>query len=306
MIREISVEEIDNLESLIHIYLEHKKEDFVTLETVKKQMHSGIEKENHQILCEYDSKDRAKGFLVLNQKAKRFPIVFGNWDFRVEKNLLDYAFNKLSTTSSYIILESGYPTPWISEQLSEHAISLGFVKHDRVYMRLEPIDLDALPELPISADLEYINFTETMTEEVSKLVFKCVDRTVDQELFPSVYGTIKSTTKFHQQLLSGDFGTHKPWYSWILYSGKDYIGASFHTTWGDDTGGVMHIVIDPDYRQKGLGRSLLTHSLRSLLKADSNLTKVELAVTLDNPAKLLYDSLGFKVLNKFSTYLWKR
>ena len=94
MIREISVEEINNLDSLISIYLAHKKEDFVTLETVKKQMHSGIEKGNVQVLCDYDSEDVAKGFLVLNQKMKRFPIVFGNWDFRVEKNLLDYAFNK--------------------------------------------------------------------------------------------------------------------------------------------------------------------------------------------------------------------
>ncbi len=55
MIREISVEEIDNLDSLTSIYLAHKKEDFVTLETVKKQMHSGIEKGNVQVLCDYDS-----------------------------------------------------------------------------------------------------------------------------------------------------------------------------------------------------------------------------------------------------------
>ena len=68
----------------------------------------------------------------------------------------------------------------------------------------------------------------------------------------------------------------------------------------------MHIVIDPEYRQQGLGRALLSHSIHSLLRVNPSITKIELAVTMSNPAKILYESLGFRILNDASTFVWKR
>jgi ribosomal protein S18 acetylase RimI-like enzyme len=75
----------------------------------------------------------------------------------------------------------------------------------------------------------------------------------------------------------------------------------------DETGGLMQIVIDPEYRQQGLGKTLLCHSLSTLLRINPSVNKITLAVTLsNNPAKRMYDSLGFRVLNDWSIFIWKQ
>ncbi|MGY5859982.1 MAG: GNAT family N-acetyltransferase [Candidatus Thorarchaeota archaeon] len=303
MIREISSEEIGMLDTLVQKYVGHMKEKGVTPETVMDQMQAGLSRETQAILVEENYQGDAVGFLVINLNADRMPILFADWNFKIEKKLLDYAFKKLSQTSTHISFESGYPTSWMTDELPSYATSLGFVKHDRVYMQLQPIDFDLLSRDALGAEYEYIPFEEKMIKEISKLVFKSVDGTTDQELFPFVYGTIPLTEKFHTRLLAGTFGTHEPFYSWVLRENTQNRGVCFLTTRGD-TGFVMHIVIDSEFRQQGLGKDLLCHSLLSLLRIKPSVNKLELAVTMSNPAMRMYESLGFRVLNDSSTFVW--
>lgn len=305
MVRAISADEVDKLESLIQKYVDHQIQEGVTSETVIDQMKSGIERESVQVVIEDDSNGVPLGFLIIKFGTDRLPILFANWNFEVERRLLDFAFNKLSKSASHISFESGWPTPWLSDELSEYAIRLGFVKVGRGYMRLQPIVIDLLIADSLDEEFEFIPFERSMVEEISKLVFTCVDGTVDQSLFPYVYGSIPKIEKFTYDLLDGIFGIHAPSYSWVLQENEKNIGACFLTT-NENKGFVMHIVIHPQYRQQGLGRALLAHSMHSLIQHNPTITKFELALTLSNPAKRLYESLGFKILNDASTYVWQR
>lgn len=107
------------------------------------------------------------------------------------------------------------------------------------------------------------------------------------------------------KFLEGSFGTHKPFYSWVLRKNDWNIGACLLRI-NDETRFLMHIIIDPEFRRRGLVRALLCHSLYSLLRVNPSINKVELAVTMLNPARLLYESLGFKILNDSSTYVWEK
>ena len=171
-------------------------------------------------------------------------------------------------------------------------------------MKLKRNDFQPTSDLPDGVNL--LPFTDSMIEEITRLVFKSVDGSSDQDLFPFSYGTYDTTLGFHQQLSNGDFGTHKHSYSWVLKEGDKSVGVCFMTTRGNDTGFVMHLAIAPECRQRGLGRVLLVHSLQNLFKIESELTKVELAVTLSNPATVLYESVGFNKVNDSSTYVWKK
>jgi len=305
MVREISRYEIDMLDVLIQKYVAHKKEDGVTPDTVKGQMQRGLTKETHLVLMDETTEGDALGFLVINLESDRIPVLFADWNFEIEKKLLDYAFNKLSATCSHISFESGYPTPWLTDELSSYVITLGFVKHTRAFMQLMPIDKEILTKCATRDELEFVPFEENMVSEISKLVFKCVDGTTDQDLFPFVYSTTELVEKFLQDFISGSFGTHEPYYSWVLRENTGNIGACFLMT-NEETGGLMHIVIDPEYRQQGLGKTLLCHSLSTLLRINPSVNRITLAVTLSNkPAIRIYDSLGFKVLNDASTFVWK-
>jgi len=305
MVREISIVDIDELEALIERYVNHQNEKGITLDSVKKQMTSGIIKKTHQVLMEEDTNGVAQGFLVINLDSDRLPILFANWNFEVERELLDFTFKKLSTTSSHISFESGWPTPWLTDELASYAITLGFVKYGRGYMRLEPIDKDRFSKVSIGEEFEFIPFDESMVEEISRLIFKCVNGTVDQDIWPSIYSTIPKIEQFLIKFLEGSFGIHEPFYSWVLRKKEQNIGACFLMT-NENTGFLMHIVIDPGYRQRGLGKALLCYSLHSLLRVTPSVTKIELAVTMSNPAKLLYESLGFRILNESSTFVWKK
>ena len=305
MARAITAEEIGKLDLLIRNYVTHKKEVGVTPDTVKKQMKSGITKETHQVLCEENSAGVAQGFLVINLNADRLPIIFADWNFETEKRLLDYAFQKLSPTASHISFESGWPTPWLTEELSSYAISLGFTKYGRGYMQLQPIDKDSFSKTKIGDEFELIPFDESMVEGISKFVFKCVDGTIDQDIWPSIYISITTIELFLDKFLKGSFGKHEPFYSWVLRQNEQNIGACFLMS-NEETGFLMHIVIDPDYRQQGLGKALLSHAIYSLLRVNPSITKIELAVTMSNPAKIMYESLGFRILNDASTFVWKR
>ena len=303
MISVINETALDDLDALIERYLRHKEESEVTAETIKHQMQSGISEQRTEIVVNYDDSGVARGFLVYGSKSNRFSIIFADWNFAIEKELVDYAFEHHSKHTSNITFESGYPTPWISEELSKYAGSLGFVKHDRGYMRLEPIEVDSPSN--VDGNLSLVNFNSSQIETVSQLIFRCVNDTIDQDLFPYVYGTVDLIKQFKKDLLDGKWGTHKSNYSWVLYNNDSPIGACFMTA-HEQTGFVMHIAIDPIHRQRGLGTYLLKHSIQALQETDSNISRIELAVTLSNPALRMYKSIGFRILNESSSYVWKK
>ncbi|MHA1964951.1 MAG: GNAT family N-acetyltransferase [Candidatus Thorarchaeota archaeon] len=299
MARELNVEDLDEFVSLLQLYTEHLGKSPSTVDELKTQLHSGISNGSRYIIGVHSDTGEALGILIHNPGMNQISLFFAKSVFEVEKELFDMMFSKFSESSPTLIFESGYPTPWISSEFSEYAVQCGFVKHDRWYMRLQWTDFLAPPDLLANANI--LPLTESMIEKISTLVFRSVDGTIDQDLFPFVYGTYESTLKFHRQLYNGDFGTHKPSYSWVMKENDDYIGACFMTTWG-----VMHLAIAPEHRQRGLGRVLLVHSLHNLFKIEPELKWIDLVVTISNPATALYESLGFKKVNDSSTYVWKK
>ncbi|MHA2024883.1 MAG: GNAT family N-acetyltransferase [Candidatus Thorarchaeota archaeon] len=303
MVTELKPENLSDIRPLLQKYVDHISDSITTIEGQMNWFHTGLSNGNLCILCEYDESDNAIGFLVHSIKSGSTAVIFAGWNFQIERLLFDDAFNRFSPDASFLTFESGYPTPWISGDLAAYALEVGFSKYDRQYMRIErsnePLTID------LGNQVNIIQYSDSMLEEVSELVFKSVDGTDDQDLFPYVYGTYETTLQFHTNLTRGDFGTHKESYSWVLEKDETLIGSCFMLGRKADTGGVMHISILPKYRRQGLGRSLLTHSIANLYLVEPDITGIDLAVTSSNPAILLYESLGFVKVNDSSTYVWR-
>jgi len=305
MVRKLRVSEIENLDALIRKYVEHQIERGVTPDTVKQQMKVGIKNETHEVLIIEDDTETVLGFLVININSDRLPILFANWNYAVEKLLLEHAFNKLSKHCTHISFESGWPTPWISEELFSYATDLGFVKHERAYMQLYPIEQKIFSKSTLSDDFGFVPFVDSKVDEISRLIFKCVDGTADQDIWPSFFISVQKIVDFLSKMLDGEYGKHEDFYSWILQDRDKDVGVSLLVS-NEETGFLVQIAVDPEYRRQGLGRILLQHSIQSLVRINPLITKIELAVTESNPAMLLYDSLGFKTLNSSITFVWKR
>lgn len=305
MIQIITPENLSVLRPLIENYLKHIGDsDFfeLPLEQQLKWYSEGITEGTLLILASYDQSGNSNGFLVYNMNQHRSPIIFANGDFKVEKTLFDNLFRRFSNTVPYLLFDSGYPIPWISRELSNYLVSSGFTEYPREYMRLE--QLREVHQIRLRDEFEFVQCSESLLELVSRMVLRCVEGTDDQAIFPFVYGTYESILKFHTRLFKGSFGTHKESYSWVLMNGEKPVGSSFMITDGGDTGHVMHLAIDPNYRRQGLGRLLLVHSIKNLYNVEDALKYVDLAVTERNPAMHLYKSLGFKRVNDMSSYVW--
>lgn len=66
--------------------------------------------------------------------------------------------------------------------------------------------------------------------------------------------------------------------------------------WYDDGAWVLTVGLADRARGRGLGRALLVHALRGTREA--GLASLGLSVTEGNPARALYDSLGFRLVGR--------
>ncbi len=84
--------------------------------------------------------------------------------------------------------------------------------------------------------------------------------------------------------------------------------AAYCIVWTDEIAKLGHfepVGTHPDFQRKGLGRSLLLHSLGRL--KSEGMTEADVCTYYDNePAIRLYESVGFRIVKKLFTYKRKR
>jgi ribosomal protein S18 acetylase RimI-like enzyme len=73
---------------------------------------------------------------------------------------------------------------------------------------------------------------------------------------------------------------------WIL------IGQDFSTLKPVQTAGIFSLYVNPEYRSSGIGRKLINYAITELKQ--QGYQQVQLYVFTGNPAKRLYEQLGFK------------
>ncbi len=113
--------------------------------------------------------------------------------------------------------------------------------------------------------------------------------------FPGAYHTAQQITELSKEKN-------------IIYTIKDgrYLLGYLHAEAQDapPNGYVHFLAIDPAARRKGLGKNLLGHSLNWFFN-DKNLKTVTLTVKDDNPARKLYESVGFVLEYSGNGMTWK-
>jgi len=98
--------------------------------------------------------------------------------------------------------------------------------------------------------------------------------------------------------LSGKYGRFVSDASfWIEDNGKA-ISATLVTLWKDEPL-LAFSITDPDYQRKGFASFLIRKTMKAM--ADLGYSYLDLGVTLGNPAKFLYEKLGFEVLSKVTS-----
>ncbi len=298
MIRKIKDDELDVIDPIITKF--SQESDSVPpnfAETVKTSVKDG----KAFLYGAFTDNNNLNGIGLFGNVSKRLSFVYASGNADLEIELIDTIFNTHSDECQYI--HAGGPS--VTEAISHHLVELGFRKLDRAYMTLSRKAVEAIDNPELSDGMKLEVYDNSKIDELSNVVFNSNDGHIDQIVFPNFFGTIENCKALIVNIEKSVYGEYKKPYSWLLIENNQIIGACFMTIRNKgDTGYIPDIVIDPDYRGKGLGKAVLIHSMKEILAGESDIVKIDLDVTLENNATFLYKSLGYETIREYSMYTW--
>lgn len=298
MITQLCIDNIDDISDLVEALTKTYPPEGLPPRPLIDLIKEAIEKGNAEIHVSRSNGKEASGFVSLGLVSNSISLLYSDNE-EEKKKLFSFAFEKLRDSGKPVRLGG----PWINGILSDYAMSLGFRKFDRKFMIAdrESIEAYSLEELPDGYSVAL--YSDEVEDPTADLMFKANENNIDVLVFPEFFGTIELCKRLIDNTKNNRYGQWKENISKILLHEERIIGICLLTLRGE-YGYIPDIAIDPEYRRRGLGRYLLVKSLQDLLANEKQLTGISLDVTLENPARYLYESLGFKDVREYSMYSW--
>jgi ribosomal protein S18 acetylase RimI-like enzyme len=125
----------------------------------------------------------------------------------------------------------------------------------------------------------------------------------DRRIHPDVH-CVDDCEQFVSNAACGTFGTTQDRYHRILSRGGKAAGIVLGCEVAPENGFVLQVAVRPEFQGQGLGTRLLqelAHEFRV-----SSLPRIALGVTASNPARRLYERLGFEPRRAVDSYVWWR
>lgn len=299
MIRKIEENELDLIEPILTKYSQETDSGVPPnfMDSVKTSVKEG----KAFLYGVFSDSDDLEGIGLFGNVSKRLSFIYANNTSDLEIALVDTIFKNHSSNNSR--LQAG--GPWVTNAISKHLVKLGFKKLDRASMTLSRSAIETLEIPSLAKDMNFEVYDNSQIDELSQIIFKGNDNHVDQLVFPMFFGNVNDCKTLVEAIEKSVYGEYRKPYSWLLKKNSHIIGACFMTILKTgDTGYIPDIVIDPEYQGTGLGKALIVHSMKELADGESDIAKIDLDVTLENNAKFLYSSLGYKTVREYSIYTW--
>lgn len=300
MIREIDKAHLDDIDSIISCY--RKKSEVPVPENFEELIKTGVSDEKVYAYGEYTKEGTLHGIAIFGKEMSRIRFIFAESNPEIERRLVRTLFDRFSNEYSHIISMG----QWITEGIAKHFTDIGLVEYPRANMSLEREIVMSQVDPILPENMCLVTYSKSDRDAIADLQFRCYDGTVDQIAIPMFFGSPKICYQGLETLESGRFGEFRDGLSWILQVEDSPIGYCIITCQGGDTGYIASIGINPDHRGKGLGKGIFIHSMKKLVESDSAIKKIDLDVTISNPAFNLYKSIGFGKVSDWSVYTWNK
>jgi ribosomal protein S18 acetylase RimI-like enzyme len=298
MIRQLDEDEVEQIEPLLEKF--GQESDSTVPPNFVERMKTSVKEGKSFAYGAFDN-NTLNGFGIFGNVSKRFSFVYAGGDSNLEIELVDTLFNNHASDNPYV----GAAGPWVTETISNRLIELGFRKLDRAFMTLGREPIEEMENVQLPEGMKFEVYTDSKIDEVAQLMFDGNNGHIDQIVFPNFFGTVEDCRLLIENIVKNVYGDYKEPYSWLLRENGKLIGACLMTIRNNgDAGYIPDIVIEPSYQGKKLGKAILIHSMKEILKGESGMTKVDLDVTLENNARFLYKSLGYETVRTYSMYTW--
>lgn len=312
-IREIDIEMRDVVEQMLKEFVQKMDESHRPKPETINRMFELWSEGKIVILGKFDDGRRILGIVILALPSNRLLLVHVhtiNNDLdksqvrTLERELFDAGFKRLKRYEPWVT--SGGPV-WLTENLIDYALEVGFKPYNSVTMTADRETMEDVPEPIIPSGYTLKQYESKWNEAVAELIYESFKNGVDVNADPNLLSTLERCLVLANDTISGHYGDFKNGkFSWILTNDNEIVGMSLCTFPSETATFVAGMCLKQTCRGMGLGKLIFVHSLRYLLKNAPKVNQIELSVYDTNPAKHLYESVGFKEKSRSQSYTWAK
>jgi ribosomal protein S18 acetylase RimI-like enzyme len=151
--------------------------------------------------------------------------------------------------------------------------------------------------------LESVPVREDQFDQVADTIVDAYQGRPDRHLHSEVEETADAT-EFLRYVFAGGHGEYRPEFCRAHWREGRCAGVLMGCRVAPDHGFVLQVAVRRDHQGRGLGTELLRDAASAF--RDAGLSRVALGVTLANPARHLYERLGFRIVHPVESYVWRR
>ena len=259
--------------------------------------------------------ERISAAVLLNDQAAALGLVAWRWPDRAQSlaqvlilyahpesppavgaALVKHVFTVASSAPITQVIEARLrdETPGVRE--AWQARSLAIFERCRLH---RPLGNTPLPVMPVPASYQIVDWHEDRMPGIESVVVAAYTDSIELAAVPDVNGSV--VDKLHQQIDGVGWYTAA---SLVALDKREQVVGYVVFTQSEDETVIVDLAVHPDHRRRGLARALLIRSLQVCVK--HSVSDITVTVTTRNPARQLYNQLGFLLANCAAVAIWWR
>jgi ribosomal protein S18 acetylase RimI-like enzyme len=302
----LTIDQLEHIEPLVTRYENAIKETVQFPKSLIDLIKEWLESEKVRIGYTENTTGTPTGAAVIIPHQDRVLALFTDHDGMEEESicnteevLLDWCFAELKNHPVR------FEIPGMTDSIKRALLQRGYKEYERAQMIVmrENFSKHSRIQLPEGYSLE--TYDSEKKSQIAEVLASANKGHVDAIIYPEYFSSAEKGMEFLVKLEKDAFGEFSPDASKILKHENRIIGYCLISI-EDDAALIPDIAIDPEYQGKGLGKALLTNTLIDTIESNDSVKGIGLAVTLSNPAKFLYEKLGFAIRKRFSSIVYSK
>ncbi len=298
---------MENFDSALDIFMKYQEGINFPAPLID-MLRNALEKGNI-IGCLTESKNSApNGFGIIGKVSGQIHAIYVD---RSDVELNEESIEKLESEiiewcfSEIIQMPSRVEFPKMTDHLRTELLARGYAEYQRAGMSAERNDFLQNSEIPLPEGFVLQPYQPDMRDKTADVIAEANLNHIDAIIYPEYFSSKEKALEFLEKVEESAFGEFIDGASQVLMNEDRIIGFCLLVKKGENIN-IPDVGIFPSFQGRGLGKALLVNTISSFLISDDSVQRINLAVTLSNPAKFLYEKVGFRITEEFSAIIYDK
>jgi ribosomal protein S18 acetylase RimI-like enzyme len=213
--------------------------------------------------------------------------------------LVDYVFSELVRVRSVEVIEARArdDSPGVRAAWQRHEL----IFFERCRM-VRPLGVTPLPVLPVPDGYRLVRWQDEFMDAIEQIALSAREGSIDSAAVPEFLGDRAADTL--RKLWTSESDRQNVNASWVVLNKRKQVSGYVAVSSAGREALIVDLAVCAPHRRRGLARLLMVRGLAVCQQA--GISAVHLAVTTRNPARYLYNQLGFQTTDCGEVAIWWR